>query len=126
MLSLVSTEEASGLDLGSCAPGEFLVEADDTLHADGIRGRTNSLDIAPRRQYIPMFLGLVKISLQSTTLLLPNIEFTLIQPHITTATLTAICIEHKGYVHLAMRPMSPHISKVSTTRHNSAYGPWGG
>lgn len=40
---LVAAEETLGLDLGGGTSGEFLVEADDTLHANGIGSRANGL-----------------------------------------------------------------------------------
>lgn len=43
VLGLVSTEETLSLDLGGGTSGEFLVEADDALHADGIRSGTDCL-----------------------------------------------------------------------------------
>lgn len=49
VLGLVPAEEAGGLDLRSRTPGELLVEVDDALHADGIRGSTNGL-CGPRCQ----------------------------------------------------------------------------
>lgn len=51
VLGLVSAKETSGLNLGSRASGELLVEVDDTLHADSIRGGTESL--YPRQKYRP-------------------------------------------------------------------------
>lgn len=43
VLGLVFAENAGGLDLGSSATGKLLVEVDDTLHADSVRGSTNGL-----------------------------------------------------------------------------------
>lgn len=43
VLGLVSAEEALGLDLGGRTTGKFLVEADDTLHAQGIGSSANCL-----------------------------------------------------------------------------------
>ena len=40
---LVAAEETLGLGLGGSASRELLVEADDLLHADSVRGRPNSL-----------------------------------------------------------------------------------
>lgn len=43
VLGLVSSEKTGGLDLGGGSSGEFLVEADDTLHAKSIRSSTDGL-----------------------------------------------------------------------------------
>ena len=45
VLGLVSTEKTRGLDLGSGTPGKLLVEADDTLHANGIGSSADSLTV---------------------------------------------------------------------------------
>lgn len=45
MLVLVTSEKTLGLNLGGSATGELLVEVDDTLHADGIGGSANSLEL---------------------------------------------------------------------------------
>lgn len=49
VLGLVSTEEAGGLDRGSGTTGELLVEVDDALHAEGVRGSTNGLHPVSQR-----------------------------------------------------------------------------
>lgn len=63
MLGLVAAEDAGGLDLGSGAPREFLVEADDALHADsvgssadGLRAlsASNLLGLAPNSLCLPI------------------------------------------------------------------------
>lgn len=43
MLGLVLAQNALGLGLGGGSSGEFLVEADDALHADGIGSGANGL-----------------------------------------------------------------------------------
>jgi hypothetical protein len=43
VLGLVLAENAGSLDSGSGAAGELLVEVDNALHADSVRGRTNGL-----------------------------------------------------------------------------------
>lgn len=78
MLSLVSAEGTGRLDLRSRASGEFLVEANDALHADGIRGRTDSLGIALHCQQIFVSRDLSSIVVKplfspSTTCLLSQI-----------------------------------------------------
>ena len=45
VLLLVAAEEALGLDGRGRAPGELLVKVDDTLHAQGIGSRSNSLKV---------------------------------------------------------------------------------
>lgn len=45
VLGLVATEKTGGLDLGSGTPRKLLVEADDTLHADGIRSSADGLSV---------------------------------------------------------------------------------
>ena len=56
VLSLVASEETGRLDLRSWASGELLVEANNALHADGIRGRTDGLSIVMNRQHICIFV----------------------------------------------------------------------
>lgn len=54
VLLLVLAEDALGLDLGGGTSGEFLVEADDTLHADSIRGGANGLSLIHSGQFSNM------------------------------------------------------------------------
>ena len=58
VLSLVFAENAGGLDLGSRATGELLVEVDDTLHADSVRGSTNGLHHTVSQLLFPPFCPL--------------------------------------------------------------------
>lgn len=56
MLGLVSAEKTGGLDLGGGSSREFLVEADNALHAEGIGGSADCLVFIRQPPIIPTVL----------------------------------------------------------------------